>query len=50
MTPEEVAETLGISRWTVYSRLERATKAMRAAAGGGRPARHTTTDRQEALR
>jgi RNA polymerase sigma-70 factor (ECF subfamily) len=31
MTPDEVAETLGISRWTVYSRLERAIEAMRAA-------------------
>ena len=31
MTPEQVAETLGISRWTVYSRLDRAVKAMRTA-------------------
>ena len=31
MTPEQVAETLGTSRWTVYSRLDRAVKAMRTA-------------------
>jgi RNA polymerase sigma-70 factor (ECF subfamily) len=31
MTPERVAETLGISRWTVYARSDRAMKAMRAA-------------------
>ena len=31
MTPEKVAETLGISRWTVYARSDRALKAMRAA-------------------
>ena len=31
MTPEKVAETLGISRWTVYARSDRAMKAMRAA-------------------
>ena len=31
MTPEQVAETLGVSRWTVYSRLDRAVKAMRTA-------------------
>ena len=31
MTPEQVAETLGITRWTVYSRLDRAVKAMRTA-------------------
>ena len=31
MSPEQVGETLGLSRWTVYSRLERATEAMRAA-------------------
>lgn len=38
MTPEEVGETLGISRWTVYSRLDRAVKAMRAALeADGRP-------------
>ncbi len=31
MTPEKVAETLGISRWTVYARSDRALKAMRTA-------------------
>jgi len=31
MTPEQVAETLGISRWTVYTRLKRAEEAMRSA-------------------
>jgi len=31
MAPEKVAETLGISRWTVYARSDRALKAMRAA-------------------
>jgi RNA polymerase sigma-70 factor (ECF subfamily) len=31
MTPERVAETLGISRWTVYSRLKRAEEALRSA-------------------
>ena len=50
MTPEEVAETLGISRWTVYSRLERATKAMRAALEADARMATTTTERQEVLR
>jgi RNA polymerase sigma-70 factor (ECF subfamily) len=50
MNPEEVASTLGISRWTVYSRLERATKAMRAALEADDRAVTTTTKRQEALR
>jgi RNA polymerase sigma-70 factor (ECF subfamily) len=31
MPPEQVAQTLGISRWSVYQRLKRAEKAMRAA-------------------
>ena len=31
MTPEAVAEMLGISRWTVYARSNRALKAMRTA-------------------
>jgi len=50
MTPEEVAETLGISRWTVYSRLERATKAMRAALEADDRTVTATTERQEVLR
>jgi RNA polymerase sigma-70 factor (ECF subfamily) len=31
MSPERVAETLGVTRWTVYARSDRAMKAMRAA-------------------
>lgn len=31
MAPDRVAETLGIPRWTVYSRLKRAERAMRSA-------------------
>jgi RNA polymerase sigma-70 factor, ECF subfamily len=31
MSPEQVAETLGVTRWTVYARSERGMKAMRAA-------------------
>ena len=50
MTPEEMAEALGISRWTVYSRLEAATKAMRAALEADARAVVPTTHRQEALR
>jgi RNA polymerase sigma-70 factor (ECF subfamily) len=49
MTPEEVAATLGITRWTVYSRLERATKAMRAVLEADARA-VATADRQEVLR
>ena len=50
MTPEQVAEALGISRWAVYARLERATKALRAALeADARPAA-PSRDRQEALR
>ena len=50
MTPEQVAETLGVSRWTVYSRLERATTAMRAAVEAGDRPITQHADRQEALR
>lgn len=50
MTPEEMAEALGISRWTVYSRLEAATKAMRAALEADVRAVVPSTHRQEALR
>jgi RNA polymerase sigma-70 factor (ECF subfamily) len=50
MTPEEVATTLGISRWTVYSRLRVAVKAMRAALEADARSVTPTTDRQEALR
>ena len=50
MTPEEVADALGISRWTVYSRLERATKAMRAALEADDRTATISTERQEVLR
>ena len=51
MTPEQVGETLSISRWTVYSRLDRATKAMRAALeADGRPATTLAPEPQESLR
>ena len=50
MTPEEVAETLGISRWTVYTRLERATNAMRAALDADDRTVIAAAERQEALR
>jgi RNA polymerase sigma-70 factor (ECF subfamily) len=50
MTPEEVAEALGISRWTVYSRLEAATNAMRAALEADARTVVPATHRQEALR
>ena len=50
LTPEEVAEAVGISRWTVYSRLEAATKAMRAALEADARAVVPTTHRQEVAR
>ncbi len=50
MTPDEVAEALGISRWTVYSRLEAATKAMRAALEADARVVAPTALRQEASR
>jgi RNA polymerase sigma-70 factor (ECF subfamily) len=50
LTPEEVAEALGVSRWTVYSRLQAATKAMRAALEADARAVAPTAHRQEALR
>ncbi len=51
MTPEEVGEALGLSRWTIYSRLDRATKAMRAALeADGRPEVVPVPERQETLR
>jgi RNA polymerase sigma-70 factor (ECF subfamily) len=50
MTPEEVAATLGISRWTVYSRSRSATKAMRAVLEADARSVAPTTERQEALR
>jgi RNA polymerase sigma-70 factor (ECF subfamily) len=50
MTPEEIGATLGVNRWTVYSRLERATKAMRAALETDARTLVPATDRQEAMR
>jgi RNA polymerase sigma factor (sigma-70 family) len=50
MSPEEVAATLGVSRWTVYTRLRAATKAMRAALEADARIVTPTTDRQEVLR
>ena len=50
MTPEQVASTLGISRWTVYSRLRSATKAMRAVLEADDRPMAPNPDRQEALR
>jgi RNA polymerase sigma-70 factor (ECF subfamily) len=50
LTPDEVAEAVGISRWTVYSRLRAAMKAMRAALEADARAVVPTTHRQEAVR
>ena len=50
MTPEEVAGALGISRWTVYSRLDAATKSMRAALEADARATSPSACRQGALR
>ena len=50
MTPEEVAATLGISRWTVYSRLRSATKAMRAAIEADARMVAPTAERQGVVR
>jgi RNA polymerase sigma-70 factor (ECF subfamily) len=50
MTAEEVASTLGVSRWTVYSRLERATKAMRAALEADDRTVTASAERQGVLR
>ena len=50
MTPEEVADTLDLPRSTVYSRLQAATKAMRAALEADARIVVPTADRQEVLR
>jgi RNA polymerase sigma-70 factor (ECF subfamily) len=50
MTPDEVATTLGLSRWTVYKRLQSATEAMRAALEADARPGVLTANRQEALR
>jgi RNA polymerase sigma-70 factor (ECF subfamily) len=50
MSPAEVAETLGVSRWTVYSRLERASQSIRAVLGAeSRPA-ESAPDLEEVVR
>ena len=49
--PPGVAEALGISRWTVYARSDRALKAMRAALEAeARPPAMPVHVRQESLR
>jgi RNA polymerase sigma-70 factor, ECF subfamily len=50
MTPDEVAAPLGISRWAVYSRLARATEAMRAALTADARSVTAATEPQEVLR
>ena len=50
MSSEQVAATLGISRWTVYKRVQAATEAMRAAIEADARSVTPATDRQEALR
>ena len=50
MTPEEVAVTLDLPRSTVYSRVQAAVKAMRAALEADARSATLVADRQEALR
>lgn len=50
MTPGEVAQALGISRWSVYARLRRAEDAMRAALDATARATAVTRVREEAAR
>ncbi len=50
MSPEEIAETLNLSRSTVYSRLQAAVRAMRAALEADERSATATLERQEALR
>ena len=50
MTPEQVAEVLGLPRSTVYSRLQAALKAMRAALEADERSVTRALERQEALR
>jgi RNA polymerase sigma-70 factor (ECF subfamily) len=50
MSPEDVAATLGISRWTVYKRLQAATESMRAALEADARPETPTTEPQEVLR
>ena len=50
MSPEEVAATLGLSRWAVYKRLQAATEAMRTALEADARTVTIAAVRQEALR
>ena len=50
MPLEDVAATLGVSRWTVYKRLQAATEAMRAALEADARSETPATEPQEALR
>lgn len=50
MTPEEVAAVLDLPRSTVYSRLQAATRAMRAALEAEGRSEAVTLERQEAVR
>ena len=50
MTPDEIASTLGISRWTAYKRVQAATKEMRAVLEADARSVTLATERQEALR
>ncbi len=50
MSPDDVASTLGISRWAVYKRLQAATESMRAALEADARSDTQTTEPQEALR
>lgn len=50
MTPAQVAQTLGITRWTVYARLRRAEDAMRAALASDARAATSTPAPEEATR
>ena len=50
MTPEEIAEVLGLPRSTVYSRLQAVVGAMRAALDADARSVRLSTHRQEALR
>jgi RNA polymerase sigma-70 factor (ECF subfamily) len=50
MSPDDMASTLGISRWAVYKRLRAATESMRAALEADARSDTRTTEPQEILR
>ncbi|HSM32770.1 MAG TPA: RNA polymerase sigma factor [Anaerolineae bacterium] len=50
MSPEDLAATLAIPRWTVYKRLQAATRAMRAALDADARSVAVVAGKQEALR